>query len=409
MKYKSSRLYLGSVVISALFDCKLEKEINKKKCNILFLIKKKTEGKGKFEKEVKHYRDSIMFYIVYNVTEEDLADLSSTSTTTSLSPASLFFNYTNDTSASTNSEFDFSFIDSNTTGKSSSNTSASPDTTTRAKTTQVDLALEIHKQKRARDKYYRIDEMLVDFRNLVIAIDDTNKFSGQDCVENSRWNFYSALLFTITIITTIGYGYIAPKTWEGQLVCICYATIGIPLTLICLANLSSSLGKMFIYIYNKFDSLNPITQYYRRKMKERRQRRRMRRQKKRERLLLKKQKSSLTAVTYLNATTSSNEGAVAGANEDESNAAMNDPDNDENNGRSRLRSNAITFIHSVSHNANQEGAEKEEDEEDEDDDDDDDDLDAEFLKTSKTNEVPIIVVLCVIFVYIYGGAYLFSR
>ncbi len=119
--------------------------------------------------------------------------------------------------------------------------------------------------------------------------------------------------------------------------------------------------------------------------------------------LLNKQKSNQTTLTYLNTTGEMNEQQQQGEGE-----VLNGPDNDENNGRSRLRSNAITFNHSVSR---QDGATdaKEEHEEEDDDDDDDDDLDAEFLKTSKTNEVPIIVVLCVIFVYIYGGAYLFSR
>jgi hypothetical protein len=227
-----------------------------------------------------------MIYVVYNVTEEDLDELSAMSTTRRPNLFSLdyFSSSSNLTSEnSTASQFEFSFVDASFYNLTTTKTNMTSTNRTR---TQAELDLEIHKLKRAKDKYYRIDEMLVDFRNLVLSIEGTNKFSGQDCAENSRWNFYSSLLFTITIITTIGYGYIAPRTWEGQLVCICYATIGIPLTLICLANLSSSLGKMFIYIYNKFDSLNPITQYYRRKMKERRQRRKMRRQRKRERLVI---------------------------------------------------------------------------------------------------------------------------
>jgi hypothetical protein len=38
-------------------------------------------------------------------------------------------------------------------------------------------------------------------------------------------------------------------TWEGQIVCVCYATIGIPLFLMCIANISGVLGDMFRYVY----------------------------------------------------------------------------------------------------------------------------------------------------------------
>ncbi len=39
------------------------------------------------------------------------------------------------------------------------------------------------------------------------------RYTGQDCETTSGWNFPSALLFTITVITTIGYGYVTPTSW----------------------------------------------------------------------------------------------------------------------------------------------------------------------------------------------------
>lgn len=103
-----------------------------------------------------------------------------------------------------------------------------------------------------------IDQMLRDFRDVVLSIEAKYKYFGRDCVENSKWKFFSSLLFSITIITTIGYGHVTPTTWEGQLVCICYAIIGIPIFLLCLANLSSAFGNMFKFIYIQIDKINPI-------------------------------------------------------------------------------------------------------------------------------------------------------
>ena len=42
------------------------------------------------------------------------------------------------------------------------------------------------------------------------------------------WDFPKAWLFTITIMTTVGYGHISPKTFGGKMFCILYALIGKP-------------------------------------------------------------------------------------------------------------------------------------------------------------------------------------
>jgi hypothetical protein len=95
-----------------------------------------------------------------------------------------------------------------------------------------------------------IDQWLQSFRDSVISLKGSYRYVGQDC-SSQVWNIASGLLFAITIVTTIGYGWIAPWTVEGQIVCICYATIGIPLFLMCVANLSGVLGDMFRFTYAK--------------------------------------------------------------------------------------------------------------------------------------------------------------
>ncbi|XP_034381597.1 potassium channel subfamily K member 5a [Cyclopterus lumpus] len=57
----------------------------------------------------------------------------------------------------------------------------------------------------------------------------------------NNWNWPNAVIFAATVITTIGYGNIAPKTPKGRVFCIFYGLFGVPL---CLSWISE-LGKFF--------------------------------------------------------------------------------------------------------------------------------------------------------------------
>ncbi|XP_068187417.1 potassium channel subfamily K member 4 [Antennarius striatus] len=58
----------------------------------------------------------------------------------------------------------------------------------------------------------------------------------------SRWDLASAFFFSGTIITTIGFGNTSPKTEWGQVFCIFYALVGIPMFGILLAGVGDHLG-----------------------------------------------------------------------------------------------------------------------------------------------------------------------
>ncbi|MED6283994.1 hypothetical protein CHARACLAT_014808 [Characodon lateralis] len=58
----------------------------------------------------------------------------------------------------------------------------------------------------------------------------------------TNWDVASALFFSGTIITTIGYGNISPKSNGGKLFCIFYALVGIPMFGILLAGVGDHLG-----------------------------------------------------------------------------------------------------------------------------------------------------------------------
>ncbi|XP_043265802.1 uncharacterized protein LOC122405265 isoform X1 [Colletes gigas] len=61
-------------------------------------------------------------------------------------------------------------------------------------------------------------------------------YSGQ-----RSWSFLNAVLYCLTVITTIGYGHISPSTSTGRAITIVYAIFGIPMFLIILADF----GKLF--------------------------------------------------------------------------------------------------------------------------------------------------------------------
>lgn len=63
-----------------------------------------------------------------------------------------------------------------------------------------------------------------------------------------QWSFSGAFLYSLTVITTIGYGNITPSSDWGKLVTILYAIIGMPLFLLYLSNIGKSIHYIFIYL-----------------------------------------------------------------------------------------------------------------------------------------------------------------
>ncbi|CAG4967701.1 unnamed protein product [Parnassius apollo] len=90
----------------------------------------------------------------------------------------------------------------------------------------------------ARKKLFEFEEQLHTAHEAGVT-----SYSGQ-----RSWNFMNSFVYCLTLVTTIGYGHIAPKTTYGRVATIVYAIIGIPLFLIVLADF----GKLFTRIIKFF-------------------------------------------------------------------------------------------------------------------------------------------------------------
>ncbi|CAG9562077.1 unnamed protein product [Danaus chrysippus] len=89
-----------------------------------------------------------------------------------------------------------------------------------------------------------VHEQLRKFESsIVAAARQTDAYSAELAAE-SKWTFSGALIYCITLITTIGYGNVSPRTAAGRLATVAYAAAGVPLTLACLAGLGASLARL---------------------------------------------------------------------------------------------------------------------------------------------------------------------
>ncbi|XP_062267990.1 potassium channel subfamily K member 3-like [Platichthys flesus] len=66
-----------------------------------------------------------------------------------------------------------------------------------------------------------------------------------------QWRFTGSFYFAVTVITTIGYGHVAPQTDAGKAFCMFYAVLGIPLTLVMFQSLGERINTFVRYLLRR--------------------------------------------------------------------------------------------------------------------------------------------------------------
>lgn len=92
-------------------------------------------------------------------------------------------------------------------------------------------------------------------KRVVSAVEAGLDASSLSANFSTRWDIASAFFFCGTIITTIGFGNLSPRTWTGQLFCVCYALVGIPMFGILLAGVSDHMGTVLRQAVGKIETL----------------------------------------------------------------------------------------------------------------------------------------------------------
>lgn len=99
-----------------------------------------------------------------------------------------------------------------------------------------------------------IDKEMQRMKNEQEKLLDKEDFSHRTNFQG-RWSFSTAALFSATIITTVGYGNITPRSIWGKLVTCLYAAIGIPIMIMYINNTADLLAFIFVKNYSYAENI----------------------------------------------------------------------------------------------------------------------------------------------------------
>jgi hypothetical protein len=84
---------------------------------------------------------------------------------------------------------------------------------------------------------------------MIVNAIGNNNYDGTVDGWEYDWSFQNTLLFTITIMSTVGYGHISPSTFEGRMFTLPYAWFGIFLFIVSTARFGNFLAEGIKRVY----------------------------------------------------------------------------------------------------------------------------------------------------------------
>ena len=104
-------------------------------------------------------------------------------------------------------------------------------------------------------RYQHKDKWYGDVRQLLLVyqgnLSEAIK-NGYDGLTNAeRWTFPSALMFSLSVFTMIGFGHLVPRTEYGKIATIIYAVFGIPVYVLYFMSMGRVLASTFKWFYCK--------------------------------------------------------------------------------------------------------------------------------------------------------------
>lgn len=96
----------------------------------------------------------------------------------------------------------------------------------------------------------KLDLALLDYEKTV-AVAAGEGINMTSKMGTYKWTYVQSVFFTSTIITTVGYGHIAPSTVGGRVFCILFAIIGIPFTLSVIADVGQITATLISVVWAK--------------------------------------------------------------------------------------------------------------------------------------------------------------
>ena len=103
-----------------------------------------------------------------------------------------------------------------------------------------------------RDRYEEeVASNMYQLANLLVQMSKDHGFDGTFGTFNYKWTPPNAILFTMTTLTMIGYGNIAPRTSLGQMFCMVYTVFGLALMMLFLANIGNMMARTIKRSYSR--------------------------------------------------------------------------------------------------------------------------------------------------------------